>query len=96
MLTDSRLILTRLLSEGWIVDRVRGSHRMLRHADKSNVVVVPDPKKDLPVGTVKDTLLKSWLGPRLIRQQPAIPEGVQQPRLPRRHRRTSLPNPDQT
>ena len=45
MLTDSRLILKRLLSEGWIVDRVRGSHRMLRHADKSNVVVVPHPKR---------------------------------------------------
>ncbi|HEY1414385.1 MAG TPA: type II toxin-antitoxin system HicA family toxin [Caulobacteraceae bacterium] len=38
---------------GWILDRVRGSHHVFRHPDRSGHVVVPHPKKDLGLGLVK-------------------------------------------
>ena len=53
MLTDSRAILTRLAREGWTVERIKGSHRVLRHPGFRTTVVVPHPRKDLPIGTVR-------------------------------------------
>lgn len=54
MLTDSRLILSRLKREGWELVRTRGSHHIFRHATSGALVVVPHPEKDLPVGTVRN------------------------------------------
>ena len=53
MLTDSRSILARLQREGWSVVRTRGSHQILRHPTLRTTVVVPHPKKDIPLGTVR-------------------------------------------
>ena len=53
MLTDSRLILARLQREGWSVMRSKGSHHILRHPTVATIVVLPHPRKDLPVGTVR-------------------------------------------
>ncbi|KDN12742.1 hypothetical protein SALWKB12_1266 [Snodgrassella communis] len=33
---------------------VKGSHHQFKHASKSGRVTVPHPKKDLPLGTVKN------------------------------------------
>ncbi|CAA7621500.1 conserved hypothetical protein [Magnetospirillum sp. LM-5] len=45
--------LIRLLEgDGWVLDRVRGSHHVFRHPIKSGIVVVPHPKKDLGTGLV--------------------------------------------
>ncbi len=45
--------LIRLLeADGWVLDRVRGSHHVFRHPDKAGIVVVPHPKKDLGKGLV--------------------------------------------
>jgi predicted RNA binding protein YcfA (HicA-like mRNA interferase family) len=45
--------LIRLLEgDGWILDRVRGSHHVFRHPAKPGIVVVPHPKKDLGTGLV--------------------------------------------
>jgi predicted RNA binding protein YcfA (HicA-like mRNA interferase family) len=42
-----------LVSNGWKVVRVRGSHHQFSHPDKpGNVVTVPHPRKDLGVGLV--------------------------------------------
>ncbi len=38
---------------GWVLDRVNGSHHVFRHPERSGIVVVPHPKKDLGVGLVK-------------------------------------------
>ena len=38
---------------GWQLDRVNGSHHIFKHPNRSGIVVVPHPKKDLGLGLVK-------------------------------------------
>ncbi len=53
MLTNSRDIMRRLEQDGWIVDRVRGSHHILKHPNRGETIVLPHPKKDLGSGLVR-------------------------------------------
>lgn len=48
---DSRKIITRLKKEGFELVSVRGSHHKFRKG--SIIVIVPHPKKDIPLGTVR-------------------------------------------
>jgi predicted RNA binding protein YcfA (HicA-like mRNA interferase family) len=48
---DSRKIIKRLKDEGYEQVAVRGSHHKFRKGDI--VLVVPHPKRDLPIGTAK-------------------------------------------
>ena len=48
---DSRKIIKRLKDEGYELVAVRGSHHKFRKGDV--VLVVPHPKKDLPIGTAR-------------------------------------------
>lgn len=48
---DSREIVKRLKSEGFELISIRGSHHKFRKAGKT--IIVPHPKKDLPVGTAR-------------------------------------------
>ncbi len=48
---DSKKIIKRLQSEGWELVSVRGSHHKFRRNEAS--LVVPHPKRDLPVGTAR-------------------------------------------
>lgn len=48
---DSRKIIQRLKDEGFELVAVRGSHHKFRKED--HTVIVPHPKKDLPVGTAR-------------------------------------------
>ena len=50
---NSRKILARLKAEGWVETSVRGSHHKLKHEDE-RIVIVPHPKKDLPLGTARN------------------------------------------
>jgi predicted RNA binding protein YcfA (HicA-like mRNA interferase family) len=57
---DSRKIVQRLEREGWIFVSAKGSHHKFRKDDKT--VIVPHPKKDLPVGTARSIAkLAGWL-----------------------------------
>jgi predicted RNA binding protein YcfA (HicA-like mRNA interferase family) len=49
---NSADLLRELRRAGWEIDRVRGSHHVLKHHDRPGVVVVPHPKKDLGPGLV--------------------------------------------
>jgi len=49
---EQRRSLKRLKTAGWTEVSVRGSHHKLRN-ESGKVVIVPHPKKDLPIGTVK-------------------------------------------
>lgn len=51
METDSKKIVRRLEAEGWILLSVKGSHHKFRKG--SVTVIVPHPKKDLPLGTAR-------------------------------------------
>jgi predicted RNA binding protein YcfA (HicA-like mRNA interferase family) len=48
---DSRAIVKRLLAEGFTLVAVSGSHHKFRR-DRTTVIV-PHPKKDLPIGTAR-------------------------------------------
>ena len=50
---NSRKILSRLQSEGWVFIGANGSHHKLRHPVTGKMVIVPHPKKDLPTGTAR-------------------------------------------
>ncbi|MFT4014730.1 MAG: type II toxin-antitoxin system HicA family toxin [Paracoccus sp. (in: a-proteobacteria)] len=57
---NSRDILRRLAAEGWDEVSVRGSHHKLRKDGR--VVIVPHPKKDLPIGTARSIArIAGWL-----------------------------------
>ena len=51
MLRNSRDIIKRLKAEGFELVSVKGSHHKFRKG--AITVVVPHPKKDLPVGTAR-------------------------------------------
>ena len=52
MLTNSRDIKRRLEHEGWILERVAGSHHVFKHPVSRETIVWPHPKKDLGHGLV--------------------------------------------
>jgi len=51
METDSRKIVQRLKAEGFELVAIAGSHHKFRKGSKT--VIVPHPKKDLPLGTAR-------------------------------------------
>ena len=53
MLRDSRGIIQRLLKEGYEQVSVSGSHHKFVQRELRRRVIVPHPKRDLPVGTVR-------------------------------------------
>jgi len=48
---DSKRIVKRLQAEGWTLVSIRGSHHKFRKDGRT--VIVPHPKKDLPLGTAR-------------------------------------------
>lgn len=57
---DSRRIIKRLKEEGWELVSVRGSHHKFRKG--AVTLIVPHPKKDLPVGTARSIARSAgWL-----------------------------------
>ena len=53
MLRDSRDIISRLLHDGFEQVSIRGSHYKFVHRATRRHVIVPHPKRDLPIGTVR-------------------------------------------
>jgi predicted RNA binding protein YcfA (HicA-like mRNA interferase family) len=48
-----RSIIRRLQSEGWVIEKAEGSHHKFRHPKHAYPIIVPHPKKDMPVGTAR-------------------------------------------
>lgn len=58
---SSKAIIKRLRSEGWELVATRGSHHKFRRG--AVTLVVPHPKKDLPIGTARSIArMAGWLG----------------------------------
>lgn len=58
--TNSRKIIERLRREGFELISVRGSHHKFGKAEKT--VIVPHPKKDLPLGTARNIArMAGWI-----------------------------------
>jgi predicted RNA binding protein YcfA (HicA-like mRNA interferase family) len=49
----SRDVIKAIEADGWYLVRVTGSHHHFRHPERKEIVTVPHPKSDLPVGTLK-------------------------------------------
>ena len=59
---SSRRLIQIIRADGWYeVERTGGSHRQFKHPTKSGRVTVPDPKPDLPIGTVRSALKQAGL-----------------------------------
>ncbi|MGL4386307.1 MAG: type II toxin-antitoxin system HicA family toxin [Snodgrassella alvi] len=52
----SSKLIKMLKENGWYEVAVKGSHHQFKHSTKKGRVTVPHPKKDLPLGTVKNIL----------------------------------------
>jgi predicted RNA binding protein YcfA (HicA-like mRNA interferase family) len=58
--TNSRDIIRRLEAEGWVLVSSKGSHHKFRNGART--VIVPHPKKDLPLGTARNIArFAGWL-----------------------------------
>lgn len=58
---NSREIIKRLEEDGWRLDRTAGSHHHFRHPSKPGTVTEPHPKKDMPLGTLKNIARQAGL-----------------------------------
>jgi predicted RNA binding protein YcfA (HicA-like mRNA interferase family) len=58
---QSRDLIRLLQSDGWRLQRTRGSHRQYAHPTKPGTVTVPHPKKDLGKGLVQAILKQAGL-----------------------------------
>ncbi|MEQ8741908.1 type II toxin-antitoxin system HicA family toxin [Parasphingorhabdus sp.] len=57
---SSKQIIRRLRKEGFELVSVRGSHHKYRKDDR--IIIVPHPKKDLPVGTARSIArMAGWI-----------------------------------
>jgi len=57
---NSKKIIARLKKEGFDLVKITGSHHKFRKDDK--IVVVPHPKKDLPIGTARQIAkMAGWI-----------------------------------
>jgi len=60
-LPSSQKIISILLSHGFIFVSQRGSHQKYRKEDKT--VIVPAPRKEIPIGTFRSIIRQSGLKP---------------------------------
>jgi predicted RNA binding protein YcfA (HicA-like mRNA interferase family) len=57
-----RTVLRLLKEDGWVIDRTRGSHRQLKHPEKTGTVTVSGkPGIDVPPGTLNSILKQAGL-----------------------------------
>ena len=57
----SAQVIALLESDGWFLVSTRGSHRQYKHPEKKGRVTVPHPKKDWPLGTLRQIYKQAGL-----------------------------------
>lgn len=58
---DSRLIIKKIKEAGWLKVRQSGDHVTFKHPDHHQLITITHPRKDLPLGLVKDIENKTGL-----------------------------------
>ncbi|MGR9014491.1 MAG: type II toxin-antitoxin system HicA family toxin [Gammaproteobacteria bacterium] len=51
---NSKEVIKRLTEEGWLNVGGKGDHFKFKHPDKTGHVVVPHPRKDVAIGTLRN------------------------------------------
>jgi predicted RNA binding protein YcfA (HicA-like mRNA interferase family) len=69
MLTNSRDIKRRLESEGWMLERVTGSHHVFKHPTNRDTIILPHPKR---------TWEEALFAPSISRQNGSLTESARQ------------------
>jgi len=58
---SSREVIQRLKDDGWYEVRVTGSHHHFKHTEKTGIVTVPHPKKQIGKGLLNSILKQAKL-----------------------------------
>ncbi|WP_343593909.1 type II toxin-antitoxin system HicA family toxin [Paracidovorax wautersii] len=58
---NSAALIKKIQADGWVLVHTVGSHHQFKHPTKPGKVTVPHPKKDLPIGTVKNILKQAGI-----------------------------------
>lgn len=58
---SSSKIIKLLRANGWVLVSISGSHHTFKKVGCNDIVTVPHPKKDIPIGTLKSIQKKSAL-----------------------------------
>jgi len=58
---NSKTLIKRLESAGWVLRGVKGSHHIYSHPVNGGHISVPHPKKDLGIGLVQKLLKQAGL-----------------------------------
>lgn len=61
---SSRELIKILENDGWYEVACVGDHHHFKHPSKSGRVTVPHPKKDFPIGTVKNIFRQAGIDPK--------------------------------
>lgn len=56
VLLSSKDLMKLLVSKGWVLDRVKGSHHTFVKEGRDDIITVPHPEKDLAKGTLQKIL----------------------------------------
>lgn len=51
---NSRRIIKKLRNDGWFLHHTKGDHQQYKHSIKPGKVTITHPKKDIPVGTLRN------------------------------------------
>jgi predicted RNA binding protein YcfA (HicA-like mRNA interferase family) len=57
----SRDVIRKLEADGWREVARKGSHAQFKHPTKKGRVTVPDPRRDIPIGTLRSIERQSGL-----------------------------------
>lgn len=57
----SKQLIKKLIEEGWILKSTKGSHHHFVHPTKNGKVTIPHPKKEIPLGTLKNIFKQAGL-----------------------------------
>ncbi|WP_071840850.1 type II toxin-antitoxin system HicA family toxin [Shimwellia blattae] len=54
-------LISLLEKNGWVLERIKGSHHQFSHPDFAIVITVPHPRKDVKPGTLRQILKNAKL-----------------------------------
>ena len=58
---SSAELIKMIKTAGWVEVRIKGSHHHFHHPEKSGIVTISHPEKDVPVGTANNILRQAGL-----------------------------------
>lgn len=60
-MVKSRELIAELEAAGWTLQRIKGSHHIFTHPRNPHSIPVTHPKKELPVGTIRNIRRRACL-----------------------------------